>query len=290
MKNLEFAEKYGITFDPYENKISLINLYPYQKEILRDLEGYKFIAFQHSRQMGLTTMLVFHICNFLLHNTNKNNLLCFKSSKTAINRDMINKVKNILAHYPPEGTSMAYLKNNQSSIKLANGNEFRIISDLHSLKLAKKGNHVEEQDKDRPYALIVDNAAWVDKLDRLVTDFLSIDINQIILVSNKRKVTNTFQDIFTKKENVFYQKSFIWKLNPKFTDEWYSSMKKMFGDNLNDFYCEVDLIDVPQEVKTKDRIINVRLDDDTMNKLSLKLIEYDLSLSEYIRKLIKKDI
>jgi len=78
-------------------------------------------------------------------------------------------------------------------------------------------------------------------------------------------------------------------MNPIYNNDWYENIKKLYGENLNSFYCEIDLKNI-SPIKNKDRIINVRLDDETMNKLSTKLIEMDLSLSEYIRTLIKKDI
>jgi len=79
MKNIDFAKKHGVVYNKQSNKIELLNLLPYQCDILSDMENKRFIAIQHSRQMGLTTMLSFHITNFLLHNINKNNLLCLIS-------------------------------------------------------------------------------------------------------------------------------------------------------------------------------------------------------------------
>lgn len=293
MKNLDFAEKHGITYSVHTFKIEQLTLHPYQKTILTDLENNRFIAIQHSRQMGLTTMLVFHIANFLLHNTNNKNLICLKTPNNASSRHTINHVRTLLSYYN-ETNKIKYIKNNQTSLKLENGNEVRLITDINSLNLptTTEIDTYHEKNKDYPYALILDNAAWVKDADVLVNQFIKIGCNQIIVVSGKRIEPNAFYDkIYTNQNNVFIKKQINWKMNPRRDDLWYEEMKKNFGGNLNAFHTEVDLIDVPNETtKIKDRVINVRLDDDTMNKLSLKLLEKDLSLSEYIRTLINKDI
>lgn len=294
MKNLDFAEKHGKVYSPYnKNGIDKIKLFPYQIDVLNEFETHRFIAIQHSRQMGLTTMLSFHIANFLLHNKTNKKLLCFKSQNSNNGKDIINKVRNLLSQYEHDTNKILIrCKNNQLSIKLSNNNEIRIISDINSLQLPDKMKDNESQkDKDYVYGLIIDNAAYAKDLDRLLKDFITIDLEQIILISNKRLEANIFNDdIFKNPNNSFYKKTINWRLNPNFTDEWYENIKKGFGHDLDKFSCEIDLIDIPLKQTNKENIINVRLDNESMNKISSKLIERDITLSEYIRTLIKNDI
>jgi predicted DNA binding CopG/RHH family protein len=244
------------------------------------------VSVQHSRQMGLTTMLIFHIANFLLHNTHTNKLLCLKLPKKTQGIDMINKIRYIMI-----SCDVKFEKNNQSTIKLINGNEVRLINNINSLKLPNLQQPIDEQkDKDFVYGLIIDNAAWDDKLDTLISDFSQLSLNSMIIISGKRKEVNFFYNsIFTNFGNMFKKITVTWDQNPSRDKIWYDKIKKDFESDLDLFNCEIDLKDIPKKIINKDRIINIRLDDELMNQLSLKLIKLDISLSDYIRKLIQND-
>ena len=66
--------------------------------------------------------------------------------------------------------------------------------------------------------------------------------------------------------------------------------KKLYNDDIL-FSQVIELKDIPPRLKKlKTNNINVRLDNETLLKLTKKSIEYNLSLSEYIRKLITETI
>jgi hypothetical protein len=289
MRTIDFTNNYGKIHNFKTNEYAKITLEPFQNEILNTFDDNRFVAIEHSRQMGLTTMLTFYTANFLINNKNKNNLLCFTSHDSRSGKEFLNRVRNILTNID----GITFSINNQHNIKLINGNELKVISNIQTLDLENKDNPYEDKEsKDKPYSLIIDNASFGKHIDRLITDFIEIDITQILLVSGKRNIDNYFYDnIFNKSDNAFLKKQYRWNLSPRFDTVWYEKIKKSFGDNQDSFLTEIDLINVKPKVNTnKDRVINIRLDDETMNKLSAKLIEKDLSLSEYIRTLIKKDI
>jgi predicted DNA binding CopG/RHH family protein len=54
------------------------------------------------------------------------------------------------------------------------------------------------------------------------------------------------------------------------------------------FNSEINLIDIPNKTN-KNRVVTIRVNDDILNKITDKLLERDLSISEYIRQLIESD-
>lgn len=253
--------------------------YEFQNEICSNFDNNRFIALQHSRQMGITTLLKFYICNFLFNNTNEKKTIYLKTI-SANGKHFIEEIRVMVNEYLVD-MSNNFITNNSKHIKLTNGNEIKLL-----------GNSLIGIDPTKTYSFIIDNAAFIDNINELIGGFINGGVNQILLTSSKTIKENQFYNtIFINQNSLFNKINIDWKLNPNFTSEWYDKTKRLYGDNVDMFNCEINLWDV-KDTSTKvnkNRIINVRLTDDLLAKISNKLIEQDISLSEYLRNLINKD-
>lgn len=88
---------------------------------------------------------------------------------------------------------------------------------------------------------------------------------------------NSFQ-----KFRLHYSENILW------TEERLENRKKVIGDSFNK---EMELImNSESKSKNKNNIIQVRLDDEIMLQIGLVLIKEDITISEYIRGIIKNDL
>ncbi len=273
MENLEFSEKYGYVLDTQTKNIKPIHLYEYQKKILIELGKNQNLLIQHSRQMGLTTLITFHIANFLINNKDIKNEILIKTSKVDASKSIINKVRIILDKY-----GVRYLTNKATNIMLDNGNQ---------VKMCYSGFEVN----DKTNTVIIDDSAYIKDLEKFLTIIKNVK-TKMVLLSAKPAIENYFNDIlFKENEKDFNKIKIKWGDNPKFTKEWYKKTKKSFGYSmLKHFYSEIELLDVENNKTNKNTLISFRIDDEMMGKLSNKLLINDVSLSEYLRNLIKKDL
>ena len=192
-------------------------------------------------------------------------------------------VDAILSNSKCLNTEIYFNKRTTSSMELSNGNKFDVFGDNVDYLRGYKSN-----------TIIVDNAAFINRLEEVIkmtnTIKLIKDKPSIILASANNINENYFNKLFLDENNMFVKRKILWNQNPKFTNEWYSKLTETMVDE--HFKAEIDLVDFEGPIgiaKTKDRIINVRIDDDLMSHLTNRLVERDLSLSDYIRTLIKND-
>lgn len=294
MKTLEFVKKHGYFFDHNTKNSKLIDLYPYQKDILNTFDENEVTLLLSPRQMGVSHMLVFNLANFIINNDSDRNIYYFITNNYISSMEIIDKVKLIINQYQKENSELLYTNNSRIQISLSNGNTIKILSDtedgLRGINFNKKHESIDTQWK--PFGLIVDNAGYCKSLKYVYENICRKDINlrQVIMCSSLNNKYNFFYDELFNKECEFKKIKLNWYDNPNFTKEWYKNIKLIYCKNM----YEIDLVRTqePKEPNkpNKNRVITIRLDDDTIDKLTNKLIETDLSISEYIRHLVKKDI
>jgi len=254
-----------------------ITLYDYQKSLLDDFDTYKYLIVKHSRQMGITTLLTLKIANFLINNTDEHKTILFISNKLDLSYDMVKKVIALLSFYYID---IPFVIDNKRTIKLKNGNTFKIVSPTTDGLRGIQTN-----------TLIIDNAADINNLNDLLGAFLPM-CNKVILTSGNNINPNFFNKLFINdNDNVYVKRKVLWNLRPEFNSiRWYEDIKKMMGDDKL-FDSEVNLIDCNDCITVKkDRTISIRLNEELITKVSMKLINDDISLSDYIRTLIINDL
>lgn len=271
MRTLEFAEKYA--FDYKRNKI---DLYEFQKELLNEFDDKRYILTLSSRQMGCSSMLSLYIANWLINNdTDMKRLVILvdkPNTKIASIRAIINnycEINNIENLETAASTRSLYLNN---------GNSILITNNLLSIDITPQNS----------FGLVVDNAAWIRDLIGQMAYAIPV-INKLIMVSGFNVNKNDFYDkLFISDNNLFKKIKITWDLHPNHNEEWYKTQEELFKYGTS-FYSEIHLERKEKSNPPKNNMINVRLTDELLMKISRKLLEKDISVSEYIRQLIEND-
>jgi hypothetical protein len=244
----------------------------YQITLLESLKIDRFSLIKHSRQMGVSTVLTEFIIELLL--TNENNNIIIICEKLSSSKHLLNKIRIDNRLF-----DLKKIKNNTRRLDYENGNSIRIISNLDGLR-GHEYSHV-----------IIDNACFINNLSDFlttITPMLNIKKNsQLIIASNNKKGWSFFNDLFKNNDNIFKKHLIKWELNEKYDEIWYNNLKNYLSDD--DIKCEYDLIEINNIKKNKDKLISFRLDDQTYDELIKNLLIKDISLSEYLRFLIKND-
>ena len=251
-----------------------MELYEYQKQLLKDYKEKSKVAVKHCRQVGVSTTLALHLVDEITSGKDKKIYLI--KPKLDMSIELLNLVK--LKLHNLEELKLEIIEIKQTSIKISNNNEIVRIP-------VGTVNYY-----DKVYLVVIDDAAFIDGLFGILSKFVGI-VDKIILTScnNPRNIGNDFNQII-KRSSSYTRRIIDWGLNPNYNVEWYNKTKKLYNDDIL-FSQVIELKDIPPRLKKlKTNNINVRLDNETLLKLTKKSIEYNLSLSEYIRKLITETI
>ena len=246
----------------------------YQTTLLESLRTNKFSLIKHSRQMGVSTVLVEFIVETLLeqNNTNNNTIILF-TEKLASAKHLLNKIR-----LDGRISDLKKIKDTVSILQLENGNLIKIASTLDGLR-ALNSTHV-----------IIDNACFINRLDDIISCIIPVLSSQfnskLIIASSNKKGSSFFNNLFNDNENNFIKNKLHWSIdeeNIKKYEEY-----KLIVDS-ETFKIEMDLEDSPEIKLNKDHLLSFRVNDELYVNLTKKLLILDLSLSEYLRTIINKD-
>lgn len=273
--SLEFAEKNAFFFTPL-NGFTKIELYEYQKNLLKTLDDKRFVMVRHSRQMGISTLFKLYLANAVINNYEKGKTFVILTPKLSSAYEFLEGVKRLVKqHYD----SNNIIVDNKRKLELRNGN--RIITCSNSID-SFRGYRIDE--------IIIDGGNFIGNLEDIMA-CLAVGLQiggKIILASSNTKNNTFFKRIFKDESNQFVKKRITWDLHPNRGKEWYDDMSKHFTKE--DLEIELDIIDYVEVVEPIKKTISLRIDSSLIDKVSLKLVDIDINLSEYIRRLIEKDL
>ena len=243
-----------------------IELYDYQKNLLKVFKEKQFVLVKQSRKMGISTTL----CEYVLDELsfNKNRHIVIKSISQTSGILLLDSIKLRL-----ENAVISI--NSRKKLKLTNGNTINVINSHNDLRGLS------------PNIVIIDNAGVVNNLEEILTYFNKYSLPETKIIINSNNNTNSYFNKLYSDDNKFYKVLITWDLHPKRDENWYNTVKKNFN-NIDLFNSEINLIDIPNKTN-KNRVVTIRVNDDILNKITDKLLERDLSISEYIRQLIESD-
>lgn len=243
--------------------------YPYREELLKKLMDNRFVMIKHSRQVGASTTLVNHAFNLLISDKQTNIVLISNTLKSSIL--LLNKIKTLLGE-----AGVRFVKNTQQMIILENGSSLKIANSLPSI-----GQTIN--------TLLVDNAGYLD-LQKIYESYMPMlstyEYSNIVIVSNN-KPKSYFNTLFSSDNN-FMKIIIPWDSVTGRCNKWLTHMEINLNDKYN-FDVEILLLDEPVKPKRKRNTISLRIDDGILAHLTKRLAETELSLSEYIKRLILND-
>jgi hypothetical protein len=207
-----FINNYAKISHPLEGLISF-KTYPYQDQLLKDFNDYRFNVILKARQLGISTISAAYIVWLMLFHRDKNVLVIATKFQTAAN--LVKKVKNIMQNLPP-WIRIAEIKiDNRTSFVLTNGSEVKAAS--------------TSGDAGRSEALsllVIDEAAHVDDLEDLWTGLyptLSTG-GRCIALSTPNGVGNWFHKTYIEASqniNDFHPVNLSWDVHPDRDQEWF---------------------------------------------------------------------
>jgi len=280
----EFIEKhrYGVNVIK-EPTWELLEYFPFERDFYNHITENKFSIIKKSRQMHVTTMFAGYVAWRLIYNEDKD-IITYVTTRYDLSKHFIGKVRGILEEYGL--TKDDFDVNNKKEIKLKNGNRVLGVS-----------SHIDAFCGLTSKCIIIDEAAFIDKFKDLYTSLMpSIDVGGQIMIASTPNGVNFFHGLYSDAmtgKNNFKVLDLIYYMHPKRGPRWFGEMSKILNNDTRKIQQEIlaeFITPIPKFKKNKSNLIQVRLDDDMMRKLGVKLIESDNSVSEYIRKLINKDI
>jgi len=192
--------------------------YPYQDDLLRDFNDYRFNVILKARQLGISTICAAYCVWFMLYHKEKNILVLATKLSTATN--LVRKVKAIMKALPDWLRISDIIVDNRTSFELSNGSMIKAAS--------------TSGDAGRSEALsllVVDEAAHIERMNEIWTAIyptLSTG-GRCVALSTPSGVGNWFHKTYIDAvdgDNDFHPINLPWDVHPERDKEWFEKETK----------------------------------------------------------------
>ncbi len=193
-------------------------LFPYQKELLKDISKYRII--NKARQTGISTLIALEALYDCLSNSNYTALFVSVSERQS--QLLSEKVYNIIYSIKEKGKNIKLLESSKSVIKLSNGSQLVSLPNSPETIRGYTANHV-----------YIDESAHFQNEKEVIAAVLpmiSATKGRLTLVSTPFGKRGFFFDTWEKalmKKNSFSSHKIFW--TERFTEEEIKGIKEEFG-------------------------------------------------------------
>ena len=194
------------------------NTYPYQDDLIKDFNDYRFNIILKARQLGISTISAAYAVWFMLFHKEKNILVMATKFTTAAN--LVKKVKQVMKNLPPWMQVAKITIDNRNSFELSNGSTIKAV-----------GTSPDAGRSEALSLLIIDEAAHVEGLGELWAGLyptLSTG-GRCIALSTPMGVGNWFHKTYIDAENgdnEFHTISLPWHVHPERDQAWFEKETK----------------------------------------------------------------
>ena len=194
------------------------NTYPYQDDLIKDFNDYRFNVILKARQLGISTISAAYAVWFMLFHKEKNILVMATKFTTAAN--LVKKVKMVMKNLPPWMQISKITIDNRNSFELSNGSTIKAV-----------GTSADAGRSEALSLLIIDEAAHVEGLEELWAGLyptLSTG-GRCIALSTPMGVGNWFHKTYTDAQNgdnEFHTISLPWDVHPERDQVWFDKETK----------------------------------------------------------------
>ena len=226
-----FFKKYCYIQHPHRGKI-LFNLYPFQEELMHNVNDHRFNVILKSRQLGISTLSAGYSLWLMLFHEDKNILVI--ATKQEVAKNLVTKVRFMHDNLP------SWLKgqteeDNKLSLRLKNGSQIKATS--------------AAGDAGRSEALsmlIIDEAAFINNVEEIWTSAqstLSTGGGAIVL-STPNGVGNWFHKIWVQatQGEQWHPTELHWTVHPERDQKWRDEQSKLLGEKGAAQECDCDFI------------------------------------------------
>jgi len=282
----EFIKNNNYAYDKINDKHKILEYYDFERNIIDLINNNSYSLILKSRQMYVSTLLGV----YSLYSMINNKKIYYFSHNLNVSRMFLERFRAMAINYD----SNIFVVDNKDEKRFKKGGSIKLLSSdrtsLHSI------------DFNDDVIVIIDEADFVKNLNRLMDEiFRRVDANdckiKIILASTPQAYKlDYFFNLYSQSirgETEFKSIKINYKDSPNYDEIWAEQMKKMLNGDEDMYKTEIlaEFISPwPKIKKPKKNLIQFRLNDDLLNKLSKKLIERDVNVSTYLRDLIIKDV
>ena len=194
------------------------NTYPYQDDLIKDFNDFRFNIILKARQLGISTISAAYAVWFMLFHKEKNILVMATKFTTAAN--LVKKVKSVMKNLPPWMQVAKITIDNRNSFELSNGSTIKAV-----------GTSADAGRSEALSLLIIDEAAHVEGLDELWAGLyptLSTG-GRCIALSTPLGVGNWFHKTYIdaeNDENEFHTINLRWDVHPERDADWFAKETK----------------------------------------------------------------
>jgi hypothetical protein len=226
-----FFKKYCYIQHPHRGKI-LFNLYPFQEDLMSNVNDNRFNVILKSRQLGISTLSAGYSLWLMLFHEDKNILVI--ATKQEVAKNLVTKVRFMHDNLP------TWLKgqteeDNKLSLRLRNGSQIKATS--------------AAGDAGRSEALsmlIIDEAAFINNVEEIWTSAqstLSTGGGAIVL-STPNGVGNWFHKIWVQGQqgDQWNPTELHWTVHPERNQLWRDEQEKLLGAKGAAQECDCDFI------------------------------------------------
>ena len=285
---LLFAQNEANFLTPFGSK--KIELYDFQVNLLETIKDTKFDLIVQSRQMGITNLLILYIAWVAIFNQDKE-IAILSHNKTSSDR-ILACVRTVLNSYSYKeffDYENMIAKDCKSELKLKNGNSVRSLS---SSTDALRGRQI--------HILAVDNAAFIKNLSTLLETVAPVLFNlkdsKLILASTPKRNSHFNKMVLKYEEDESYKEDktvslnyLPWTLHHNRDKDWFDLRCKSLNYEKELIDEEFNCVVRTDEHEQKSKTISLRLTNKLLIDIKTKIGD-ELSISDYIRSLIEKDL
>lgn len=222
-------KKYLYVEHPKRGKI-LFNLFPFQEDVVRDIQKHRFVIIGKSRQMGISTLMAAYALLMMLFNSNYKVLVI--ATKQTVAANLVRKVKVMYNNCPSWLRGHKKLvADNAMSLELWNGSSIKAESSSGSSGRSEAIS-----------LLVIDEAAFIDNFEELWTasQMTLATGGDAVVLSTPNGVGNLFHKLFTQAESgkhpdgfegmeMFYPIRLPWYLHPERDQKWRDQQDVLLG-------------------------------------------------------------
>jgi predicted DNA binding CopG/RHH family protein len=281
MTLLDFANKYcrlnSLRRNETNNHLEIDPPKPvlnYTKKMLGEFEKYQYLAYLNAVNIEVEFSIECYIAYFLLFNKEKKNTILSYTSDISNKKRIINGVKLKINYFLEKNNdfNIKIISNNTNDLILNNGNIFTFIN--------KNSENVSE--------VIFNYASYIDDFESIFK-ITKKWAPKIMIFSTISKKPNYYYDEIIKNDDNFTKIKLNWQVNDIFTEYYGQIIKEQYGEE--NFKREYELITPDyKNLDPKSKLISLRLSENQLNKIIHKLVDKNISISEYLRELVDFDI
>lgn len=290
-----FAKNYWQGFIAGKGEIGNIPMFEFQEDIIKAIHNNNLNIIKKSRQMYVSTTMAIYVTWCLIFKFDY--AVAIISNNTSTSQRFLDTVRRNLENFRV-GFKLEeeIVVDNKSQIRLANGSNIRVFA---GHKGAGRGYTID--------FLIFDEAAYVKELEYIWMGLgmATTAVNgKIIFASTPYKNGDLFHRAWIGSktgENAFNSIDLDWTMNPRYTkgleykdgepwSPWFKKQCEMLHYDESAIDRELRGLFVSGVRPHVPKRINFRLEPEIYDKIIEKIDEREISLTDYMKELIRKDI